>query len=114
MAKKARQARSAIPYVQRLAEDDYLQEQLSNAATRLSEAYRRARRKRSRVVEDKKLYANLREAAMSIRKAASRLRPEPEPSHRGRKAAVAALAAGGAAVVVKRRASTEPAPTGSS
>jgi ferric-dicitrate binding protein FerR (iron transport regulator) len=105
MAKKTKQAKSAIPYVQRLAEDDYIQGQLRNAADRLREASARARRKRGRAVEDKKLYANLSEAATSIRKAAGRLQRKPKPKRRGRKLAAAAVMAGGAALVWRRKAS---------
>jgi hypothetical protein len=104
MAKKTKQAKSAVPYVQRLAEDDYIQAQLRNAAGRLREATARARRKRGRAVEDKKLYANLSEAATSIRKAAGRLQRKPKPKRRGRKVAVVALAAGGAALLWRRKA----------
>jgi hypothetical protein len=100
MAKKTKQAKSAIPYVQRLAEDDYVQAQLRNAMGRLREAYGRAMRKRGRAAEDKKFYANLREAATSIRKAASRA--QRKPKHRARKVAFA-VAAGGAAVLLSRR-----------
>jgi len=104
MAKKTKQAKSAIPYLQRLAEDDYIQGHLRNAAGRLREASARARRKRGRAVEDKKLYANLSEAATSIRKAASRLQRKPKPKRRGRKVAAAAVAASGAALLWRRKA----------
>jgi hypothetical protein len=102
MARKRKQAQSAL-YVQRLAEDEYVQEQLRNAAARLNEAYRRVGRKRGRAAEDKKVYANVREAATSIRRAASRLQRKPAPKRRGRKVALAAAAAGGAAFVASRR-----------
>jgi hypothetical protein len=108
MAKKTKQAKSAIPYVQRLAEDDYIQGQLRNAAGRLRDASARARRKRGRAVEDKKLYANLSEAATSIRKAASRLQRKPKPQRRGRKVAAAAVVVSGAALLWRRKASDQP------
>jgi hypothetical protein len=108
MAKKTKQAKSAIPYVQRLAEDDYIQGQLRNAAARLREASGRAKRKRGRAVEDKKLYANLSEAATSIRKAASRLQRKPKPKRRGRKLAAAAGAVSGAALLWRRKAGVQP------
>ena len=103
MAKKSRQAKSALPYVQRLAEDDYIQGQLRNAAGRLREAYLRTRRQRGRAAEDKKLYDNLREAATSMRKAASRLQRKPQPKRRGPKIAAVAVTGGGAALLVRRR-----------
>src|SRR5436190_22664605 len=107
MAKKTKKAKSTIPYLQRLAEDDYIQAQLRNAAGRLREAYSRTRRERGRAVEDKKLYANLREAATSIRKAASRLQRKPKPKRRGRKIAAVAAAAGGAALLWRRKGSEQ-------
>jgi ferric-dicitrate binding protein FerR (iron transport regulator) len=108
MTKKTKQAKSAIPYIQRLAEDDYIQAQLRNAAGRLHDASSRARRKRGRAVEDKKLYANLSEAATSIRKAASRLQRKPKPKRRGPKVAAAAVAAGGAVLLWRRKVSDQP------
>ena len=102
MAKKTKKGKSAAPYVRRLAQDEYVQEQLRNAVGRLGEAYTRVRRERGRAAEDKKLYANLREAATSIRKAGRRLQRKPEPRRRGRKLAVAAVV-GGAAVILRRR-----------
>jgi len=66
------------------------------------------RRKRGRAVEDKKLYANLREAATSLRKAGSRLQRKPEPKRRGRKVAAAAVAASGAALLWRRKATGQP------
>jgi ferric-dicitrate binding protein FerR (iron transport regulator) len=103
MAKKSKQAKSASPYVRRLAEDEYVQAQLRNAAGRLREATARARRKRGRAAEDKRLYDNLREAATSMRKAASRLQRKPEPKRRGRKIAAVAVTGGAAALLLRRR-----------
>jgi hypothetical protein len=103
MAKKTKKAKSAVPYVQRLAQDEYVQEQLRNAVARLGEAYKRIRRERGDAAEDKKVYANMREAATSIRKAVSRLQRKPEPKRRGRKFMIAALAAGSAVLISRRR-----------
>jgi len=103
MAKKTKQAKSAIPYVRRLAEDEYIQAQLRNAAGRLRDAYVRTRRQRGRAAEDKKLYDNLRDAATSMRKAASRLQRKRQPKRRGRKIAAVAAAGGGAALLIRRR-----------
>jgi hypothetical protein len=61
---------------------------------------------RGKAAEDKQLYANLRQAAISARNASRALRRKPEPKRRGRKliaVAVAALA-GGIAVLVSQRA----------
>jgi ferric-dicitrate binding protein FerR (iron transport regulator) len=95
---KNKQAKSAIPHIQNLLEDDYLQEQVRNALGGMRQAYVRARAQRGRAPEDKRLYANLRQTAISVRNAAGTLRrPDPPPSHRGRRIAVIALAVGGCA-----------------
>jgi hypothetical protein len=100
---KRKQAKSAAPYVRRLVEDQYVQEQLRNAATRLREAYGRASRQGGKAAEDKKLYGSLREAATSIRKATLALqRRRPEPKRPGRKVLLVALAGGGAALIAKK------------
>ena len=103
MTKKSKHAKAAIPYVRRLAEDDYVQAQLRNAAGRLRDAYLRTRHERGRAAEDKKLYDNLREAATSMRKAASRLQRKPQPKRRGRKIAAVAITVGGAALLLRHR-----------
>jgi ferric-dicitrate binding protein FerR (iron transport regulator) len=98
---RSKQAKSAIPYIERLLEDEYVQEQLRNAASGLRLAYKRARSQRAQAAEDKRLYGNLRHAATSIRKAVTALqRPKPQPKHRIRKIASAALAAGGGALLI--------------
>lgn len=102
---KAKQAKSAVPYLQRLVEDEYVQEQLRNAAGRLGEAYKRADRKGGKAAEDKKLYDSLRQAAGSIRNATTAIqRRKPQPKQRGLKLlAAVALAGGGAAALLSRR-----------
>lgn len=88
-------AKSALPYIQRIAEDEYVQEQLRSAVSGARAAYQRARKQRTQVVEDKGLYRNLRQAATSLQKAAGAIRPAPpKPRHRGRKIAVVAVAVG--------------------
>src|SRR5947209_15313138 len=97
MANK-RQPKAAVPYVRRMLEDDYLQEQLRDAASALYAAYARARNQRASAAEDKRLYGSLRQAATAIRNAATALRPpKPEPKRPFRKLAVVALAAGATA-----------------
>jgi ferric-dicitrate binding protein FerR (iron transport regulator) len=101
---KTKQAKSALPYARRLIEDQYVHEQLQNAAARLRQAYGRISRQRGKAAEDKKLYGNLREAATSIRKATLALqRRRPEPKRRGRKVLLVVLAGGGAAVILSGR-----------
>jgi hypothetical protein len=101
MAKK-KQARKQVVYIRRLAENDYIQKQLRDAATALGKAYQRATRRGGQAVEDEKLYGHLRTAAISIRNLSGALRrpkPEPEPKHRAR-TLIAMVAAGGSAVLL--------------
>src|SRR4030081_101189 len=98
---RSKQAKSAIPYIERLVDDEYVQEQLRNAASGLRVAYKRARSQRAQAAEDKRLYGKLRHAATSIRKAVTALqRPKPQPKHRIRKIASASLSAGGGALLI--------------
>jgi hypothetical protein len=91
---KAKNAKSPLPYLQRLLEDQYVQEQIGNAAAAARNAYGRAARKRAQATEDKKLYASLRHAATSARNAAVALRraPEPPPKHHVRNLLIIAVA----------------------
>jgi hypothetical protein len=99
---KSKNAQAVVPYLQRLLEDEYLQEQIVEAVSGLRSAYGRAARKRAQAAEDKKLYGSLRRAATSVRNAVIALRePEPPPSRRGRNALVLALAIGAAAAITK-------------
>lgn len=89
-------AKAALPYIQRVLEDEFVQEQLRNAALGARAAYVRARRQRSQAADDKALYRNLRQAATSLRNATIALqRPEPPPKRRIRKTAAVGLAIGG-------------------
>src|SRR4051794_14235693 len=91
----------AMDMLDRLIDDDYVQEQLGAGAGRLSAAFRRARTLRAQeAVQDPKLYDQLREAVASLMEAGRRIAgaPEPEPKRRSRRlpalvilAAVAAL-----------------------
>jgi hypothetical protein len=91
-----------LPYLQRLVQDEYVQEQLRDAIVGLYDAYRRASTKRHQVVEDKKLYGSLRRAATSIRNATFALRPpEPPRKHRVRKLLIIGSAAGGALLLAR-------------
>jgi ferric-dicitrate binding protein FerR (iron transport regulator) len=101
---KTRQAKAALPYLRRLADDEYVHEQLRHAFNGVSGVSRRIARKRGRAAEDKQLYANLRQAAISARNASRALRRKPEPKRRGRKFIAVAALAGGIAVLVSQRA----------
>src|SRR5918912_2113810 len=93
--KKKQEAKFAL---RRLAEDEDVHAHLRTASIRAREAWGRATgRPGSKVVEDKKFYDKVREAATSLAKAGPKLRPEPEPpKHRGRNAMLVAAGAAGA------------------
>jgi hypothetical protein len=104
-------AANATVYLQRLVEDDYVHEQITEAVSRLHKAYRRAERKKgAKAAEDKKLYAHVRAAAGSIRRAlvALQRKPPPKPKRIGRKLLVGA-AVGAGAVVAARKLAASPA-----
>ncbi len=104
MAKTKQKAKNAGPYVQRLLEDEYVHDQLMNAATRLREAYGRASRKKGKAADDKLLYNQVREAAGSLRNAAKAIQRKPPPRRRGRKALIVAGVAGAAAAAAAGKA----------
>jgi hypothetical protein len=99
---KTSTAKRALPYLQTLLENKYLQAQLREAAIGLRQAYGRVARKRAQATEDKRLYGNLGRAATSIRNAWLALRkPPPAPKRRGRKMLIIALAGCGAALLTR-------------
>jgi len=100
MAKTKKQAKSAVPYVRRVLEDEYVHEQLRRASAGLRAAYGRVSSRRGEAAEDKKLYGHLREAATSARRAVLAVRRRPEPKRRGRKLLLVVVAGGGAAVAL--------------
>ena len=110
---KTSKAKAALPYLQRVVEDEFVQEQLLNAVGGARAAYSRARKRRAEAVQDKGLYRNLRQAATALQKATNALRPpEPEPKHRGRKLVTVALAIGATAYVTVRLQKQYPQPGG--
>jgi hypothetical protein len=78
----------AVPYLERLLENEYVQDQLSEAFGSLRSAYGRASgRKPAEVAEDKKLRRQVRDAVASLREAAGALktgREKPKKRRRGR------------------------------
>ena len=84
-----------------------MQTQLQDAAVALGNASRRIASRRGRVVEDKKLYDHLREAATSLRNATRALgrKPAPAPQRNGRKLLALTAVSGGAALAWRRRSS---------
>ena len=113
MAKTAQRRDEAALYMRRLLEDERIHDQLADAATRLRKAYERAERtkKGGKAAEDKQLYANVREAAGSLRAAVIALRqPPPKPKRTGRKVLIAVVAVAGAGLVAKRVSGSSEAP----
>ena len=102
---KKKKARKAAPYVRRTLEDERVHRHLSDAATALSEAYRRAARQPgAKAVEDKKLYDYVRGALGSMRAALGIVsEPEPEPpKRRKRKVMTVAVLVGAAGFAAKK------------
>lgn len=90
-------------YAQRLIENEYVQENLLQAADSLRAAYRRATKRRVEPTRDEKLRRELREAALSLREATSALqsnRRAPKRRRGRRVLVVLAVGAGAAAAVI--------------
>jgi hypothetical protein len=103
--------RHATAVFWQLVGDEEVQQHLLTAATRLREAAQRVSQLRGpAVVEDKRLYDKVREAATSLARALKLLGPEPEPpkKHRGRTLAGIALTVGAAAIVLNNRSQRSP------
>ena len=101
---KSQQAQQALPYLRALADDEYVQDQIRHALDGLASASRRIARKRGKAAEDKKLYANLRQAATSVRNASQALkRQKPKPKRRGRKVIAVAAIGGGIALLISQQ-----------
>ena len=95
-------------YAERLLDNEYVQENLTQAVDSLRAAYRRASKRRAGPTRDKKLRRHLRQTALSIREATSALktgRRKPKPRWGRRLVVVLAVGTGGAAalVVAKRK-----------
>jgi hypothetical protein len=86
-------------YAQRLIENEYVQENLLQAADSLRSAYRRASKRRVEPTRDEKLRRQLREAALSLREATSALKSDRRKpkKKRGRRVLVVLLLGAGAA-----------------
>jgi hypothetical protein len=89
-------------YAQRLIENEYVQENLAQAADSLRAAYRRASKRRVEPTRDEKVRRQVREAALSLREAASALqsgRRKPR-KRRGRRVLIVLATGAGAAAAV--------------
>jgi acyl-CoA reductase-like NAD-dependent aldehyde dehydrogenase len=90
-------------YAQRLIENEYVQENLAQAAESLRAAYRRASKRRVEPTRDEKVRRQVREAALSLREAASALqtgRRKPKKRRGRRVMPVLVLGVGATAAVV--------------
>ena len=90
-------------YAQRLIENEYVQENLAEAADRLRAAYKRASKRRVEPTRDKKLRNQIRDAALSLREATNALqsgRRKPKKRRGRRLVLVLILGAGAAAAIV--------------
>lgn len=90
-------------YGQRLLDNDYVQENLSQAVESMRTVYRRASKRRVEPTRDEKLRRQVREAAHSFAEAASALKADRQKPKRRRGRGlivVLALGAGGAAVLL--------------
>ena len=112
---KDKPSKTATSYVQRLLEDEYVQNQVRDAAAGVRSAYLRARRRPAQAPQDKKFYDNVRQAAVSMRKAVTAIKrqpePPPKPKHRVRKVAAAVVIVGGSAFIIAKRGQSRPAGT---
>ena len=90
------------PYAERLL-DDYIYDELDDAAAKLRAAYSRVSGRRAKPIDDPRVIRLVREAGESVRKAAlAATGREPEPPKRGRRVLGALVIIGLAAVAVKR------------
>ena len=104
MAKsKSKRASAAAPYIRRALEDEYAQEQLRKAVSRLRDVYARVSREQAAAAEDRRLYRSLKDAAVSIRKAVGRIEEPPKPKHTLRIGLLGGIAVGGMVVLVVKR-----------
>ena len=97
------------PYLWRLLEDEYVQEQLGQAITGLRQSSRRAKgHSASESIRDKRLRAQLRDAANSLIEAARALQQPPQPKrHRLRRTLLLSAAAVAGALVWRTRSSND-------
>jgi hypothetical protein len=91
------------PYAERLVANEYVQDNLREAAVSLQSAYARISKRKGAAAEDKKLYSHLRRAAGSLAAAREALvtgRRKPKRSKRRIAVIVLALAGAGGAVAI--------------
>lgn len=79
------QLSKALPYLERLLDDDAVHQSLGEAVSRTRAGYRRASKRRaSEAVADKRLYEQVRTAVASLRDAVAAVQGQPKPKPRRR------------------------------
>jgi hypothetical protein len=116
MAISDRTARAGV-YLERLLENQYVQERLSDGVESLRRAYRRASKRRVEPTRDEKVRRQIRQAALSLTEAAGALKTgrEKPKRRRGRRAVIilGLVALGAAAAFAWKRDLGSKAPSGS-
>jgi hypothetical protein len=96
------------PYLGRLLEDEYIQDQIGQALTELRRSSRRAKgRSASEALADRRLRGQLRNAADSLTEALRALSEPPAKRHAVRRTLLVTAAAGGAAFAWQNRSTGE-------
>ena len=91
------------PYVERLLQNAYVQDNLLDAVENLREAYERAQKRRVEPARDEKIRHQLRQAALSLKEAGEALksgRQKPKKHRAKRMLIVASLGAVGTAAAL--------------
>ena len=91
------------PYVERLLQNAYVQDNLLDAAENLREAYERAQKRRVEPARDEKIRRQLRQSALSLQKAGEALksgRQKPKKHRAKRTLVLASLGAIGVAAAL--------------
>ncbi len=104
----ADQLSRAVPYLRRLLNDDYIQEQVRQALTDLRRSSRRAKgRNASQALNDQKLRNQLRDAVKSLTNAGRALNEPPPSQHPVRRVLMVTVPAAVAALAWQRRSTSK-------
>ncbi|MGI8713476.1 MAG: hypothetical protein ACR2NR_09890 [Solirubrobacteraceae bacterium] len=88
----------ATPYIQRLLNDDYIQDQIGQGITALRASRNRTKgRKAQEALKDRRLWSQVQQAAGSLSQAVRALNEPEPPQHRARRTLLLAAAAGAGA-----------------
>lgn len=95
------------PYVERLLQNAYVQDNLLDAVENLREAYERAQKRRVEPARDKKIRGQLRQSALSLQKAGEALKSGRQKPKKRRAKRMLILASVGAVGVAAALAANE-------